>query len=243
MTLNRPDALNALDEDMRRSLAERVAEVRDDPSVRAVVLTGAGRAFCAGGDVKTMGKADVIRGRERLKRTHRGTLDLFYLEKPVVVAVNGYAVGVGFNVALAGDIILASEEARFSQIFAQVGLIPDGGGLWLLSRIVGLLQAKELVMTAEMIDARRAKELGIVREVYPPDRLLPAAMELAEKLAAGPTHAFGLGKALLHRACGIDFESFLEMEAIAQAYMMQTADHKEGVQAFLEKRKPNFRGA
>ena len=242
MTFNRPDKRNAMSYDMRLQMERAVIEVRDDPAIRALVVTGAGdKAFCAGGDISSfdMGPLEM---RDRLKQQHRTTLSLFYLEKPIVVAVNGLAVGVGFNIALLGDVIFAAEHAKFSQIYSQVGIVPDGGGLWLLAQSVGLHKAKELILTAEMIDAAQAKALGFVREVFPKDRLLDEAMAFAEKLADGPTRALGLDKALLHRGLGIDFDSFLELESVAEVYVMQSEDHKEAIDAFMNKRTPQFKG-
>lgn len=241
MTFNRPEKLNAMSYDMRRQMEKCVADVRDDTAIRALVITGAGDAFCAGGDISSFGGSALFM-RDRLKQQHRTTLSLFYLEKPVIVAVNGPAVGVGFNIALLGDIILASETAKFSQIYAKVGIVPDGGGLWLLARMVGMQRAKELVLLAETISATAARDLGIVRAVYGKEALMAEAMALAERLADGPTRAFGLDKALLHRGLGIDFESFLELEAVGEAYIMQSEDHKEAVDAFMNKRPPQFKG-
>lgn len=241
MTINNPQRRNAMNLDMRKMMEQHVAEVRDDPAIRALLLTGAGDAFCAGGDISSFGQP-MLAMRDRMKQQHRVTLSLFYLEKPVVCAVNGLAVGVGFNTALLGDIILAAEDARFSQIYARIGAIPDGGGLYLLANIVGIQKAKELVFTSEMISAEEAKQLGIVRSIHPKQQLMEEALKLAEQLAAGPTRAFGLSKALLHRGLGMDFESFLELEAVGEAFIMQTEDHKAAIAAFLNKEEIRFQG-
>ncbi|HTK62873.1 MAG TPA: enoyl-CoA hydratase-related protein [Pseudonocardia sp.] len=243
ITLNRPDKLNALSPDMRRQLAARAREAQDDRVIRTVVLTGAGRAFCAGGDIGAMSKRpDALATRSWIKLAHEATVALLALEKPLIAAINGVAAGVGFNLTLTADIILASSEARMIQSFAKVGLVPDGGGLWLLSRMVGLHKAKELFLMAATIDAAEAHRLGLVREVHPPEALLPAAMELAHRLAAGPTLAFGLGKALAHRAVSADLESYLALEAVGLSTVMNTEDHHEGVAAFLERRPAEFKG-
>lgn len=242
MTFNRPDALNALTPKMRRDMERLVVEIRDDDAVRAMVITGAGRAFCSGGDIHTFASTGVVTMRDRLRQQHRVTLGLYGLEKPVVAAVNGAAFGVGFNIALLADVVLASTAARFCQSYSKVGMIPDGGGLYLLARVVGTQRAKEMVLLADVLDAEQAKEFGIVREVYAPDALIPATMAMAERLAAGPTRAFGLDKALLARGLSMTLEEFLELEASAEAVVMQTEDHAAAVQAFREKTTPEFKG-
>ena len=242
MTFNNPEKLNAMTPVMRKQMEHRVIEVRDDPAIRALLITGAGSAFCAGGDIRTFASSSPVAMRDRLKQQHRVTLSMYHLEKPVIAAVNGVAFGVGFNIALLGDIILAADTAKFCQSYSNVGIVPDGGGLYLLARIVGAQKAKEMVLLADVVNAQQAKELGIVREVYAAERLMAEAMKLAERLAAGPTRAFGLDKAMLNRGWAMDLESFLELEAVGEAYVMETADHREGVAAFKEKRKPVFKG-
>ena len=243
--LNRPEVLNAIDLEMRIKLEEVIEEVRKDRKIRAVILTGEGRAFCAGGDVKSqreMQDASVIAVRERVRNLHRWIINLAGMEKPVIAAVNGDAVGMGFSLALAADMIIASERSRFSCIFSRIGLIPDGGGIFFLNRIVGLNKAKELVFTARMLDAAEAEKLGIVNKVVAHEELMPSAMKLAARLANGPTQAYGLSKILLNKSGSVDFDTFLEMEALAQAVAFQTDDYHEGSTAFLEKRKPFFKG-
>lgn len=243
LTLNRPDKLNALDHAMRIELAERAAEVQADTAVRAVVLTGAGRAFCAGGDIAAMSThPDAVRARAWMRSANACTLALLAIEKPLIVAVNGVAAGVGFSITLTGDVRLAAAEARMIASFANVGLVPDGGGLWLLSRMVGLHRAKEIFLFAESLGAERAQRLGLVREIHPSDELLPAAVAMAHRLAAGPTRAFGLGKALAHRSVCGDLETYLELELAHQTLAMGSDDHREGVTAFREKRTPRFPG-
>ncbi len=242
MTFNNPQRLNAMTPAMRQQMEHRVIEVRDDPAIRALLITGAGTAFCAGGDISTFASATPVAMRDRLKQQHRVTLSMYHLEKPVIAAVNGAAFGVGFSIAMLADIILAADTARFCQSYSNVGLVPDGGGLYLLARIVGSQRAKELVLLADVLKAQEARQLGIVREVYPAEQLMAEAMTLAERLAAGPTRAFGLDKAMLNRGWAMDLESFLELEAVGETYMMETADHREGVAAFKEKRKPVFKG-
>lgn len=243
LTLNRPATLNALDLAMRQELADRAHEVQGDGGVRAVVLTGAGRAFCSGGDISAMReRPDAVTARTWLRTAHSSTLALLAIEKPLLVAINGVAAGVGFALTLSGDVRLAAEDARMVVSFADVGLVPDGGGLWLLSRMVGLHRAKEMFLFADSLDARQAQRLGLVREIHPAERLLDETVALAHRLAAGPTMAFGLGKSLAHRAVAGDLETYLELEVAHQTLAMRSADHVEGVTAFLERRPPTFSG-
>ncbi|GAA3239139.1 enoyl-CoA hydratase-related protein [Pseudonocardia petroleophila] len=243
LTLNKPEKLNALDHAMRSELADRAAQVQADPAVRAVVLTGAGRAFCAGGDIAAMSaRPDPGAARTWMRSANAATLALLAIEKPLIVAVNGVAAGVGFSITLTGDVRLAATGSRMIASFANVGLVPDGGGLWLLSRMVGLHRAKEMFLFAETLDATQAQRLGLVREIHPPDELLAAAMAMAHRFAEGPTRAFGLGKALAHRSVSGDLESYLELEIAHQTLAMGSADHLEGITAFQEKRAPRFPG-
>lgn len=242
MTMHNPSARNALTREMRIEMEKAVLEVRDDESIRALLITGSEGAFCAGGDINTFARTGAIEMRDRLRQQHRVTLALYGLEKPVLMAVNGAAYGVGFNIALLGDIILASTQARFCQSYSKVGIIPDGGGLYLLSRVVGLQRAKEMILLADVLDAHRARELGIVRAVYEPEQLMDKAMEMAERLAAGPTRAFGLDKALMARGLSMSMEEFLELEASAEAVIMESEDHANAVEAFKERREPTFKG-
>jgi 2-(1,2-epoxy-1,2-dihydrophenyl)acetyl-CoA isomerase len=245
VTLNRPEALNAFSVPMQQDLAALIGEVADDDAIRAVVLTGAGRAFCAGGDMKEMDSADPspLAGRNKIRRMLTTVLmPLVRLEKPVIAAVNGAAVGAGMNLALASDIVFATEGAKFSEIFVKVGLVPDTGGLYLLTRLVGLNRAKELCFTGRMLSAREAQGLGLVSRVLPADELLPAAMTLANELAQAPTAAIGMTKSLLNLAATATLDELAEFEAYALSVALATEDHKEGVRAFIEKRAPHFRG-
>jgi len=216
--------------------------VRDDAAIRALVVTGAGKAFCSGGDINTFADTPPLAMRDRMRQQHRVTLALHSLEKPVIAAVNGAAWGVGFNIALLADVILAADTARFCQSYSKVGIIPDGGGLYLLAQVLGTQRAREMVLMADVIDAAQAKQLGIVREVYPQAELMAHALQLAEKLAAGPTRAFGLSKALLARGLSMSLDSFLELEASAEALIMQSEDHVGAVAAFRNKTTPTFKG-
>ena len=241
--LNRPEALNALSEPMKDEMGALFAELARDPSVRAVVLCAAGRAFCASGDVNTMGNFTVASAQDRLKRAHRMIINLASIEKPVIAAVQGAVAGIGWSMAMACDQILASDTAYFSQVFKNVGLAPDGGAIYFLAQNLGVLRAKELVMSGRRVDAREALELGLVTRVVPAAELDAQAQALAAELAAGPTLAFGFGKKLFKQAFTPTLESFLDAEAWAQGVALLSEDHREGIRAFLEKRKPVFKGA
>jgi 2-(1,2-epoxy-1,2-dihydrophenyl)acetyl-CoA isomerase len=243
ITFNRPDALNATNDQFYREMQGLIREIGSDDAVGAVIITGAGRGFCAGADVKSMNPDMALLDR---RKRHRWILadilrPLVNLEKPVIAAVNGAAVGAGFNIALAADIIVASEKAVFSQIFTRLGLVPDLGGLHLLTRVVGLNKAKELCFTAKKISATEAFALGIVNHVVPADGLLAEARKLAMEIAAGPPVALSMIKSLLNKSSNSTLEQMLEFESYAQTLAYTTPEHKEGVAAFREKRSPNFR--
>lgn len=243
MTFDFPEKKNALDQDARKEMERIVTQVRDDDRVRALLITGAGGAFCAGGDISTFAGSSPVAMRDRMKQQHRVTRMLYDLEKPVVAAVAGPAFGVGFNIALLADVILAAPSARFCQAYARVAIVPDGGGLYLLARTVGTQRAKAMFLTAQVIDAQEAHDLGIVHAIHEEDALDAEADALAVRLAEGPTRAFGLGKSMLNRGMDCDFATYLEIEATAEAHIMQTADHREAVASFKEKRPPGFVGS
>ncbi len=240
--LNRPDALNALSEPMKDELGALFAELARDHAVRAVVLCAAGRAFCASGDVTTMGDFTVTSAEDRLKRAHRMIINLAAIEKPVIAAVQGAVAGIGWSMAMACDQIIASENAYFSQVFKNVGLAPDGGAIYFLTQNLGVLRAKELVLSGRRVAAREALELGLISSVVPDGEQEQQARALAEELAQGPTMAFGFGKKLFKQTITPTLETFLDAEAWAQGNALLTDDHREGVRAFLEKRKPVFKG-
>ncbi|MHB1128033.1 MAG: enoyl-CoA hydratase/isomerase family protein [Bacillota bacterium] len=243
LTLNRPEALNSLSQGLVSDFNQAMDEIAADEECRVVLLTGAGRAFSAGGDVKGMGgRSDPAQARIGMQPINNMIKKIRSLEKPVIAAVNGFCVGAGFNVALATDIIISSDEAKFSQIFAQVGLIPDAGGTYFMPRLVGMHKAKELIFTKAMLSAADAEKLGLVNRVVPADQLMNTAMELAGELAQGPTRAYGLAKSMINQSLESDLDAMLEYEACAQAIAMMTEDHVEGVTAFKEKRKPQFKG-
>jgi 2-(1,2-epoxy-1,2-dihydrophenyl)acetyl-CoA isomerase len=245
IVLNRPEKLNALTLEMRRDLADAFLRLRYDEAVRAIVITGAGRAFCSGADVDRMAgqHRDLRADRERMQSgAHTFIAAIHAIEKPVIAAVRGPAVGIGWSIALACDLVVASETARFSQIFRRIGLAPDGGAIWFLSRLLGVAKAKELVFTARFVEAEEALALGLVNRVVEDDRLMAEADALAAELAEAPTFALGLAKKLFHAALGPSLEQYLEVESLVQPQLHHTADNAEGVAAFREKRPPKFIG-
>jgi len=244
VTLNRPEARNAIDLVMRRELLAALDDLEVQAAVRAVILTGAGGHFSAGGDVKTMAarRQTAADGRARVESLNRFVIRLFEFPKPTIAMVDGFAVGAGCNIALACDMVVAADRARFGEVFARIGLVPDGGGTWLLPRLVGLAKAKELVFSADIIDAAEALRIGLVNRVVPAAELETTTRALAARIAAGPPGALGLAKALLNRSATVDLSTALGFEAYAQAQAVTSDDHAEGVRAFLEKRPPNFTG-
>jgi 2-(1,2-epoxy-1,2-dihydrophenyl)acetyl-CoA isomerase len=243
ITLNRPQARNALDFAMRRELLAALDEIEANPAARAVVLTGAGGHFCAGGDVKTMRtRHTAAEGRGRVELLNRAVLRLANFPLPTIAMVDGFAVGAGSNLALCCDLIVASDRARFGELFCKIGLAVDGGGTWLLPRLVGLARAKELVFTGDIIDAAEAYRIGIVNRVVPAGELLAATRALVDKIVAGPPLALRLDKQALNRAASTDLAGALEIEAFSQGLAVASDDHQEGVAAFFEKRPPKFTG-
>ncbi len=240
--LNRPDKLNALAEPMKDRLGLLFELIARDDSIRAVMLCAAGTAFCASGDVTTMGGFTTVSARERLKRAHRMILGLANMEKPVVAAVRGAVAGIGWSLAMACDVVYASETAYFAQVFKNVGVAPDGGGIYFLTQNLGVLKAKELVLSGRKLTAQEAESLGLITRRLPDDALEQEARALTDRLAAGPTYAYGVGKKMFKQMHTPSLEAFLEAEAWAQTTALMSHDHIEGVQAFLEKRKPVFRG-
>jgi len=243
ITLNRPEARNALDFAMRRELLAALDEIEANPAARVVVLTGAGGHFCAGGDVKTMRRRlTAAEGKGRVELLNRAVLRLVNFPLPTIAMVEGYAVGAGSNLALCCDLIVASDRAKFGEVFNKIGLAVDGGGTWLLPRLVGLARAKELVFTGDIIDAAEALRIGLVNRVVHAADLAATTRALAEKIAAGPPLALRLDKQALNRAACTDLAAALETEAFSQALAVASDDHQEGVSAFFDKRPPKFIG-
>ncbi len=246
LTLNRPERLNALNVELGAALVAALARAADDPEVRVVVLTGAGKAFCSGGDLGLIRDArDRGAGRELEPLLRAGAQVVVHMRtmpKPVLAAVNGAAAGAGMNVALACDIRIASDQAVFGQNFARVGLFPDYGGTWLLPRLVGPARAAEMFYTGEMIDAREAERIGAVNRVVPHEELAAQAHALAERLAAAPPLAVRAIKQLLFGADRAELERALEFEVKTQMQCFLSEDCGEGIRAFFEKRAPRFQG-
>ena len=248
VTLNRPDSLNSLNDMMTTELAKVVHELAHEPQVRCVVLTGAGRAFSSGQDLGDLKKRysdpeHVPHLAEELRRRYNPIITgLRDLEKPVLAAVNGVAAGAGLSLALACDLRIAADKATFIEVFVNVGLVPDSASTFFLPRLIGLGKALELCFTGDKVSAADALSLGLVNRVVPADQLMKAANELAARLAKSPTRAIGLMKQLLYRSFSSNLDAQLEAEALAQETAALTADHREGVMAFFEKRPASFQG-
>nr|WP_263326630.1 enoyl-CoA hydratase [Neobacillus sp. Marseille-Q6967] len=244
VTLNQPNALNALSTEIVEGLTESMNRLKHDPAIRAVILTGHGRAFCAGGNIKGFSDVTSAAGGRKYMQDHTGFLkDLAQMEKPVIAAVNGYAVGAGLSIAIACDVVIAVPYAKFALGFHKLGLVPDLGALYHLPRVVGMARAKELAFSDRTLSATEAKEYGICLEVVEEGQLLNRAEELAASFAASPTIAIGLAKSILNRSFESSLEDILREEALVQGISFTTVDHKEGVRAFLEKSKPTFTGS
>lgn len=241
LTLNRPDALNALTAAVRGELLAALRQIARDEAIRAVVLTGAGRAFCAGADLRG-GSAE--REFRRVLTTEYNPLvqAIRDLEKPVLAAVNGVAAGAGVSLALAADLVVAAEEARFVPAFGRIGLVPDSGLTRTLVRALGRHRAAAILFLGEALTADEARDIGLVARVVPADQLGDAAAALARRLAEGPTRAIGLTKRLINAAEDDTLAASLEAEAALQDLAGRSADHAEGVAAFGEKREPRFSG-
>jgi 2-(1,2-epoxy-1,2-dihydrophenyl)acetyl-CoA isomerase len=247
ITLNRPDKLNSMNRPMARAFREALDRAASDDAVRAVLLTGEGRAFCAGQDLaEASGQdhggvappiADLVADNYNPVATR-----LMALEKPVVVAVNGVAAGAGAGIALLGDLVLAADTASFMQAFIHLGLIPDTGLTWTLPRLVGMARAKAMTFLGEKMSAEEARELGLIYKVVPAQELLSEATTLAKHLATRPTRGFGLTKRALHASMTNPFAAQLRLEQELQAAAGDSHDYREGLDAFLTKRPPEFTG-
>lgn len=240
ITLHRPEVLNAVTPTTLVELAQALHAAEEDTEVGCVVLTGAGRGFCSGADVRAFQR--MIQGDPGFSAAGREPLSslLFDLKKPTIAAVNGPAVGLGATLPLPFDIRIASDQARFGYIFARVGLIPEFGSTFLLTRVVGLAKAMELVLTARIIDAQEALSIGLVNRVVPHERLMGEAMALAGEIARGPTRVLALAKEALHRGLTSDLKEAERLEGQIIETVRRWPEHREGVMAFLEKREPRF---
>jgi 2-(1,2-epoxy-1,2-dihydrophenyl)acetyl-CoA isomerase len=246
LSLNRPDKLNALYDQVYWDMLDALPKLAKDHDVRALVLTGEGRAFCAGGDIHLdVGTLE--------NRSATGVLDLSALSqkvskviyefpKPVIARVNGVAVGGGFDLALACDIIIASDRARFGQFWVRRGMVPDMGGGWMLPKRIGMHLAKELVFTGDLIDAARAEKIGLCNRVVAHEDLDHATYELADRLAALPTQTIAMTKKLMNHGASESLDDYFQMANLAVFYLSQTDDHLEGIRAFKESREPRYTG-
>jgi 2-(1,2-epoxy-1,2-dihydrophenyl)acetyl-CoA isomerase len=242
VTLNRPDSMNATTDRLYSELQHVIPRLRDDPAVACIILTGAGRAFCAGADLKNR-RLDLTPLQTSAR--HRWILTevmepLYRLEKPVIAAVNGAAAGAGANIPLACDFIVASDKASFTQSFAKVGLIPDFGGLYFLQRAVGMARAKELAFTARKVDAAEALDIGLVNKVVPHEELLFEARAMASMIVQNAPTSIATAKSLINKSEYATFDQMVEFEIYGQTMAFLTPDYMEGVMAFREKRKPEF---
>jgi 2-(1,2-epoxy-1,2-dihydrophenyl)acetyl-CoA isomerase len=249
VVLNRPEARNAMNAEMRQAYLDALARCAEDHDIRAVVLTGSGKGFCTGADLSGSRAATGASGpvhpggtRAAMQPSQRVIRALWDLEKPTVAAVNGVAAGLGAHLAYACDLVLAAEDARFIEVFVRRGIALDAGGAFLLARHVGLHKAKELVFFGDDLAAADAERLGVVNKVVPAADLERTAREWSERLAKGPTFALGLSKRLLNRSLQSDMDACFAEEAFTQALVSQSEDMREGIRSFMEKRPPAFTG-
>ena len=248
ITLNRPEAGNAFTPEMLAEWEGALRECIADDAVRAVVLTGAGRIFCSGGDVRRMarnaaaGQGPWERRRYLTDHVHRIPLTLMELDKPYIVAVNGAATGAGMDMALMGDLRFAAESARFAESYIRVGFVAGDGGAWLLPRLVGTPRALEMLWTGDFVSAQEAERIGLVNKVVPDAELMDAALAMAERLAKGPTVAIRLMKRMVQQGAASDFRTALDFAASCTGIVAATEDYREATRAFAEKRKPEFKG-
>ncbi len=240
LILNRPDRLNALNEELLLELQSALVAGKNDESVHIIIISGAGRTFCAGRDIKAMEVADPVEVHREIGVLNDCILLMKSIEKPILASVHGYAAGAGFSLALACDLIIASEDSQFMMSFANVGLASDGGGTFFLPQLVGLHLAKELYLLAEELSAKQAYDLGIVNRMAPANELAYEVNKIAQYLAKGPAKAFGMMKQLLDHSLDSTLSEVLEKERLTQSMLSTTEDYKEGVHSFLEKRPPSF---
>jgi 2-(1,2-epoxy-1,2-dihydrophenyl)acetyl-CoA isomerase len=244
--MNRPEVYNAFNETMLDELGEAVEAAAQDDTVRCIVLTGAGKAFGSGQDVRVFAAAHVegtpFRTSVGLQKYHRIIYAIRTMPKPVIAAVRGVAAGASCNVALACDLRIAADDARFIEAFARIGLVPDASGGFFLPRLVGFGKALELAMLAEEVSGSEAERIGLVNKCVPVAEFEAATQALAQKLANGPTRSYGLIKELMNKSLESDLATSLQLEGELQNKAFQTQDHREGVAAFLQKRRPNYTG-
>jgi 2-(1,2-epoxy-1,2-dihydrophenyl)acetyl-CoA isomerase len=243
ITLNRPDKFNAFNREMALSMQQSLDDAEKDENVRAVLITGSGKAFCAGQDLGEVTGENPM-GFEVILLEHYNpiVIKMREMDKPVICAVNGVAAGAGANIALAGDIVVASESASFIQAFSKIGLIPDSGGTFMLPRLIGFQKASAIMMLGDKVDAKTAEQMGMIYKVMPAEGFLELAMELAGQVASMPTQALVLTKKALNQSLSNNLRDQLLYEDKLQQKASKSEDYQEGVNAFMEKRKPVFKG-
>jgi enoyl-CoA hydratase/carnithine racemase len=246
ITLNRPERMNAFTWDMVDAWAAALSEAQRDDGVSVIIVTGAGKAFCSGGDIQGMGerkeRTPLQRKHELAGHVHRIPLALESIDKPVIAAVNGAATGAGLDLALQCDLRYAAESARLGETYIRVGLVPGAGGTWFLPRLVGTAKALELFWTGELISAQEAERIGMVNKVLPDDQLLPQVRDLAARIARAPQLSVRFIKRAVYQGTRIDLRTSLDLISSHYAVVSSSDDHKEAVQAYIEKRKPTFTG-
>lgn len=247
ITMNRPEVLNAFNDLMLQELTEAVEEAGHNDDIRCVVITGAGRAFGAGQDLTAFSSARASseptgRVSEHLGKYHRLVMLIRQMPRPVIAAIQGVAAGISCNIALACDLRIAADNARFIEAFARIGLVPDGGGGYFLPRLIGLGKALEMALLADEVSGPEAERIGLVNKCVPLAEFEAETMALAQRLANGPTRAYGLIKELIYGSLDCDLQGALQLEGRLQDIAIETEDHREGVSAFLQKRKPKYSG-
>ncbi|GAC1453412.1 MAG: 2-(1,2-epoxy-1,2-dihydrophenyl)acetyl-CoA isomerase PaaG [Ktedonobacteraceae bacterium] len=246
ITMNRPEVLNSFNDLMLEELTEAVETAADDETIRCVVLMGAGRAFGAGQDLSGFpsvpDNGEAVKVSEHLKKYHRLVKSMRAMPKPVIGAIRGVAAGISCNIALACDLRIAADNARFIEAFARIGLVPDGGGAYFLPRLIGLGKAMEMCLLADEVSGSEAERLGLVNKCVPVEEFPGTVAAFAKRLANGPTHSYGLIKELLYKSMETDLQASFDLEGQLQDEAFTTADHKEGVTAFLQKRPAKYTG-
>ena len=244
ITLNRPKAFNSFNREMAFEVQNALDDCEKDDTIRAIYLTGNGKAFCAGQDLKEVTNPEINPGFKKILEQHYNPIimRLRHIEKPIVAAVNGVAAGAGANIALACDIVVAHEKVTFIQAFSGIGLVPDSGGTFFLPRLVGFQKALALAMLGDKVGAEEAEKMGMIYKVLPLESFADDAFAVAEKLAKMPTKGLALTKRLFNESLTNDLKTQLDLEGKLQIEASETEDYEEGVKAFLEKRKPSFKG-
>jgi enoyl-CoA hydratase/carnithine racemase len=245
ITLNQPDRRNALSWEMAKEIETALSEIKEKEEAKVLILTGNGKSFCSGGDVKSMAEGmgkPLLESREQIISYYKTALAILRTDIPTIASINGHAIGAGLTLALACDMRIAAEEAKMGATFLQIGLHPGMGTTYFLPRLVGTARACELIFTARMIEAREAERIGLVNKVVPRERLADETKELAKEIAAGPSLAIKMAKKSIYFGVNNDLENVLQYESFAQAACTQTEDLKEGIAAFIQKRKPEFKG-